>query len=48
MINYDSLIEKIKTVVEKHYLGNGAYSRYLWQSEDCSRKMGSCGGGIDG
>ena len=40
MINLDSLIEKIYAVVERHYLGGGAYARYLWQDEHGSRKMG--------
>ena len=40
MINLDSLIEKIAGVVESHYLGNGAYARYLWQDSKNSRKMG--------
>ena len=40
MINLDYLIEKIAGVVETHYLGNGAYARYLWQDSKNSRKMG--------
>ncbi len=40
MINLDSLIEKIHKTVESHNLGDGAYARYLWQNEQCSRKMG--------
>ena len=40
MINYDSLIAKIKKVVDSHYLGDGGYSRYLRQSIDGKRKMG--------
>ena len=40
MRSYDSLIERIKQVVDKHYLGDGAYARYLWQTKDNSRKMG--------
>ena len=40
MINYDSLIQRIKAVVDKHYLGDGAYARYLWQSKENNRKMG--------
>lgn len=40
MINLDSLIEKIYAVVERHYLGGGAYARYLWQDDAGSRKMG--------
>ena len=40
MINIDSLIKKIEETVEKHYLGDGAYARYLWQDKNNSRKMG--------
>ena len=40
MINLDSLIEKIHGVVKSHYLGDGAYCRYLWQNKNNSRKMG--------
>ena len=40
MRNIDGLIKKIEETVEKHYLGDGAYARYLWQSKDNSRKMG--------
>ena len=40
MINLDSLIEKIHEVVKRHYLGKGAYARYLWQNAQGSRKMG--------
>jgi len=39
-INIDHIIEKIHNVVKSHYLGNGAYARYLWQNEKNSRKMG--------
>ncbi len=40
MINLNSLIEKIHGVVKSHYLGDGAYCRYLWQNEANTRKMG--------
>ena len=40
MKNLDNLIERIYQIVKKHYLGDGAYARYLWQDEKCSRKMG--------
>ena len=40
MINLDSLIEKIHGVVKSHYLGDGAYARYLWQNSNGTRKMG--------
>lgn len=39
-MNIDGLVEKIQTVVDKHALAEGAYSRYLWQDEKGSRKMG--------
>ncbi len=37
----DGLISKIAATVENHALGNGAYARWLWQSKDGTRKMGS-------
>lgn len=40
MLNLDRLINEINALVERHYLGNGAYARYLWQDEGGSRKMG--------
>ena len=40
MINLDSFIDRVHKIVEKHYLGNGAYARYLWQDQKGSRKMG--------
>ena len=40
MINLDSLIEKVHGVVKSHYLGDGAYCRYLWQNKNNTRKMG--------
>ena len=40
MKNLDKLIKKTEETVKKHYLGGGAYARYLWQSKDNSRKMG--------
>ena len=36
----DNIIEKIAATVENHYLGNGAYARFLWQDENDTRKMG--------
>ena len=39
MKNIDSLIEKIYRSVEKHYLGNGAYKRFLLQDEKNTRSM---------
>ena len=30
MRNFDDIIEKINKVVESHYLGDGAYARFLW------------------
>ena len=40
MININSLIEKIGKVVKSHYLGDGAYARYLTQDEQGTRDMG--------
>ena len=40
MINLDSIIKKIYNVVQSHYVGNGAYARYLWQNPDNTRDMG--------
>ena len=40
MLNLDNLIDRVYDVVQKHYLGNGAYARYLWQDSKNSRKMG--------
>lgn len=40
MKSLDNLLDKVKGVVERHYLGNGAYARYLWQDAKGSRKMG--------
>ena len=40
MRNLDNLIKKFEETVESHYLGDGAYARYLWQTPDGSRKMG--------
>ena len=39
-INIDNIIEKVHNVVKSHYIGNGAYARYLWQNKTNSRKMG--------
>jgi len=40
MKNLDALLDKVHAVVKNHYLGNGAYARYLWQNEKNDRKMG--------
>lgn len=40
MINIDSLIEKIGSVVDTHYLGGGAYARYIENDAAGSRIMG--------
>lgn len=40
-MNIQHLIDEIKKSVDKHYLGNGEYCRYLWQDKDGSRKMGN-------
>lgn len=39
-MDINSLVEKIREVVQAHRLGDGQYSRYLWQDEKGSRKMG--------
>ena len=39
-INIDKLLDKFKKTVENHYLGNGAYARFLWQNPAGTRKMG--------
>ena len=36
----DSIIEKVDRTVAGHRIAPGAYSRYLWQDETGSRKMG--------
>lgn len=38
--NIDGLIKKALTVVKTHYLGGGAYARYLWQNPEGTRKLG--------
>ena len=40
-MNIQHLIDEIQKSVEKHYLGNGEYCRYLWQDKEGTRKMGS-------
>ena len=40
MINLDPIIKKIHGVVKSHYLGNGAYARYIAQDEGNTREMG--------
>ena len=40
MKHLDALIDRIEEVIKRHYLGNGAYARYLWQNEAGTRKMG--------
>ena len=40
MKNIDNLIKRIKEVVDKHYIGNGEYARFLWQDSKGTRKMG--------
>lgn len=41
MYNIDSLIQRIHATVQSHYLGHGAYARYLTQDSDGSREMGA-------
>ncbi|MBR2459789.1 MAG: hypothetical protein IKB34_00955 [Clostridia bacterium] len=33
-------VRELKAVVESHYLGNGAYCRWLWQNEKKTRRLG--------
>lgn len=40
MRNLDAFLEKVYKTVESHYLGDGAYARYLWQDAKGTRKMG--------
>ncbi len=40
MLNIDGIIEKIHSVVKSHYLGNGAYARWIWQNESENRNLG--------
>lgn len=40
MRNIDNIIQKFKEVVQRHYLGNGAYSNWIFQDENNSRDMG--------
>ena len=40
MYDLTDIISKIRHVVNTHYIGNGAYARFLWQNKECSRKMG--------
>lgn len=39
-MNIDAIVEKLYRTVQTHRLSEGAYSRYLWQNESNSRKMG--------
>lgn len=40
MVCIDRLTEKILSVVESHYLGDGAYARWLWQNDKGNRTLG--------
>lgn len=40
-MNVQPVIDKIKATVESHRIDDGAYSRYLWQNDDSTRKMGA-------
>ncbi len=40
MINLDPIIEKVHGVVKSHYLGDGAYARWIWQNAEGSRELG--------
>ncbi|MBO4299019.1 MAG: hypothetical protein J5998_09480, partial [Clostridia bacterium] len=39
-MNIDAIVEKMDRTVQTHRLADGAYSRYLWQDDKNSRKMG--------
>ncbi|MBQ8953712.1 MAG: hypothetical protein IJ048_06315 [Clostridia bacterium] len=39
-MNIDAVVQKVSRTVQTHRLSEGAYSRYLWQDEKNSRKMG--------
>lgn len=40
MIYLDPIIDKVESVVQSHYLGDGAYARWLWQNEKGDLKLG--------
>ena len=40
MKNLDALLDKFEEIIKRHYLGDGAYCRFLWQNEKGNRKMG--------
>jgi len=40
MMNIDGIIDKIRSVVKSHYLGGGAYARWIWQDKSGSRELG--------
>lgn len=39
-LNIDSIVNKARDIVENHRLNTGAYSRWIWQDKDGTRKMG--------
>jgi len=41
MINLDGLTRKISEIVAAHELGNGQYTRWLWQNENGTRELGN-------
>ena len=41
MFDLRPLIKEMEKTVDNHYIGDGKYCRYLWQSEKEVRKMGN-------
>lgn len=39
-IDLSRFVRDVKKTVESHYIGNGAYCRWLWQNENGTRKLG--------
>ena len=39
-IDISRFVRDLKKVVESHYLGNGEYARWIWQSESRPRRLG--------
>ena len=40
VVDMSGFVRSILKVVESHYLGNGAYCRWLWQDEMGRRRLG--------
>ena len=41
MMNIDSLTKKFSGIVASHELGEGKYTRWLWQNEKGTRELGN-------